>query len=80
MSDSDQPLNELYMYFMLNYLCMPNDVPVQELVRKYKGPFYSKMFNLNDEKSVYVKQLKNPTTTSLNQKTLLNRLFKSFRL
>ena len=36
-SDNYQPLNELYMYFMLNYLCMPKDVPVQELVRKYKG-------------------------------------------
>jgi len=35
-SDNYQPLNELYMYFMLNYLCMPKDVPVQELVRKYK--------------------------------------------
>lgn len=37
MSDNNQPLNELYMYFMLNYLCMPKDVPVEELVRKYKG-------------------------------------------
>ncbi|CBY09860.1 unnamed protein product [Oikopleura dioica] len=35
-SDNDQPLNELYMYFMLNYLCMPKDVAVEELVRKYK--------------------------------------------
>ena len=74
MSDSDQPLNELYMYFMLNYLCMPNDVPVQELVRKYKGKFYCEILDLNDEISIFAKQLKNPTTTSLNQKTLLNRL------